>query len=233
MTTTDIASAAPDTLPSQRHVLAIHERMRQDLTRFLVAVETAREDDRRGRLRPLARWAQGFVHELHVHHGIEDGHIFPSLARRAPEVADVLTELEEDHHVVAGLLDRWGPAAAALAEPDAPFAPARDEVLTVVGTLRELLLPHLDIEDRVVFPLYGERFSAQEIAAEDARIKRSLPKAGLWFAVPWNVAAMPADERAHLLADAPWALRAVHRLCAPRFARLEAAAFGTGASPAT
>jgi hemerythrin-like domain-containing protein len=218
--------------PAARHVQAIHDQMRRDLTRYLSAVETSREDDRAGRLRPLARWAEGFVHELHVHHGIEDGTIFPSLAVRAPEVREVLTSLEEDHREVAGLLERWGPAARALAGRDVPFTAARDEAAGIVRSLRGLLMPHLDIEDHVVFPMYYERFSAAEVEEQDAAIKKSLPKTGLWFALPWNVAALPDEDREELRATAPWVLRALHRCYAPRYERLVAAAFAGVPEPA-
>jgi hypothetical protein len=204
---------------------AIHRKMRVDTRRYVIAVEAATDADRAGRLVPLARWAAGFGRELHLHHTVEDDHFFPALADRVPEVADVLAGLEDDHDVVAGILRRWGPAARDLADPTADFAVARAEVRDMAVELRDLLARHLDIEDAEIVPRFADAFTVEEIQALDDRVKRSLPKKGLAFALPWNVEALDPATRTELVASAPLVLRLLHRIHAPRFARLVAAAF--------
>ena len=214
-----------ETHADPNHVRYIHRQMRLDLTRYVRAVETARDADRAGRLRPLARWAVGFTRELHLHHTIEDLHFFPEIAARAPDVADVLAALEADHHEVAVLLERGAPAARELADPVVPFARTRDEVLEVAGRIRTILGPHLDTEDDEILPVVSERFTLEQYDELDQRVKRSLPKTGLSFAIPWNVGAMPEEERDALKASAPVALRMLYRLTNGRYERLVAAAF--------
>src|SRR5262245_4157708 len=123
--------------PDLTNYFAIHNGMRADTRRFVAAVAAARPDERSGRLRPLARWAKGFGHELHVHHTIEDDVIFPDLASRVATVRPILASLEDDHVTVARILDRWGPAAAELADPQFPFAESKDEVLGLAVELRD------------------------------------------------------------------------------------------------
>jgi hypothetical protein len=214
------------------HFLGIHRQMRIDTRRYVMAVETATPQDREGRLRPLAAWAVGFGRELELHHTIEDTHYFPAMAERLPDVAAVLDRLSGDHHVVDEILDRWTAAATDLADPDVPFEPAREEVLVMAVDLRDLLSRHLDVEDDLIVPRLRDAFTETELGELDERIKRSLPKKGLGFALPWNVAAMPDELRAEMLATAPWILRLLYRIHAPRFDRLVTAAFAGVPEPA-
>ena len=82
-----------------------------------------------------------------------------------------------------------------------PFEHAREEVLVMAVDLRDLLSRHLDIEDELIVPRLPDAFTEAELAELDERIKRSLPKKGLGFALPWNVAAMPAELRDEMMDD--------------------------------
>ncbi|MET0911488.1 MAG: hemerythrin domain-containing protein [Ilumatobacteraceae bacterium] len=217
MTETMSAAVAP--------FYAIHRKMRIDTRRYVLAVETATEADRSGRLVPLAKWAAGFGRELHLHHTVEDDHFFPALVERCPEAGDILAGLEHDHEVVARILKQWGPAARDLADPTVDFEMARAEVLALAVQLRDLLAEHLDIEDAQIVPRLDEAFTEAELEAIDARVKKSLPKKGLSFAVPWNVEALDPATRDELVRTAPFILRLLYRIHAPRFARLVDEAF--------
>ena len=151
MTETMSAAVAP--------FYAIHRKMRIDTRRYVIAVETATEADRSGRLVPLAKWAAGFGRELHLHHTVEDDHFFPALVERSPEAGEVLAGLEHDHEVVAGILKQWGPAARDLADPTVDFETAQAEVLALAVQLRDLLAEHLDIEDAQIVPRFDEAFT--------------------------------------------------------------------------
>jgi len=217
MTDTMSAAVAP--------FYAIHRKMRIDTRRYVTAVEAATEADRSGRLIPLAKWAAGFGRELHLHHTVEDDHFFPALVERSPEAGEVLAGLEHDHEIVAGILKQWGPAARDLADPTVDFGTARADVLALAVQLRDLLAEHLDIEDARIVPRFDEVFTEAELEAIDARVKKSLPKKGLSFAVPWNVEALDPATREELIGTAPFILRLLYRIHAPRFARLVDEAF--------
>ena len=215
-----------------RQLRSIHEQMRVDTRRAAAAVETATPDDRQGRLPAFARWAAGFGHELHVHHWVEDDHVFPALIARRPRMAHVIDGLSTDHEVVADILERWAPAAARLADPSAPFADAREEMLELATGLRDLLQRHLAIEDDLVVPEMSDAFTEAEMQAIIEPVMRSLPKRSLPFTVPWNIEALAPELRAEALAKAPAPLRVVYRLTVRRHRRLVAAAFAGVPTPA-
>jgi hemerythrin-like domain-containing protein len=228
MTDATMTHALPDIHhATAMHIVAIHRQMRIDTRRLVAAVETSTDLDRLGRLRPLARYALGFARELHLHHSIEDTHFFPAMTAAVPELTQVFDSLEDDHDIVAHVLDRWTPAVRRIVDTTAPFAPARAELLDLATTLRDLLATHLDIEDRLVVPRLLDTFTAAELEEVDARIKSSLPLRGLGFAIPWNVEAMPAEERLTMIRDAPMVLRVLYRANVGRFRRLADAAFGS------
>jgi hypothetical protein len=215
-----------------RQVLAIHEQMRIDTRRAAALVAAALPADREGRLRPFATWAVGFGQELHVHHWVEDDHLFPALVARRPDVAPVIDDLGADHEVVADILERWNPAVARLADPRAPFAEARAEMLELTTGLRDLLQRHLAIEDDQIVPVISSAFTEGEMQAIIEPVMRSLPKRSLPFTIPWNVEALPAEMRAEVLAQAPLPLRLIHRATVRRHRRLVAATFDGVAVPA-
>ena len=64
--------------------------------------------------------------------------------------------------------------------------------------LRDLLARHLDVEDTEIVPRFAEAFTVEEIEALDEHVKRSLPKKGLSFALPWNVEALDPATRGEL-----------------------------------
>ncbi|MCU1361672.1 MAG: hemerythrin [Ilumatobacteraceae bacterium] len=215
-----------DNAPDISHFFAIHRKMRIDTRMYVRAIETATEADRHGRLRPLARWARGFQHELAEHHFVEDEYFFPDMRRRVPAVATVLDGLEADHQVVDGLLLRWPVVAAQLVDAAVPFERAQREALDVARCLRDLLERHLAVEDNDVLPLYWQHYSIDEYATVSEMAIKNGKKKGLTFFVPWNVACTEGAARKQLLDAAPIALKLVWYMTRGRFARLERDAFG-------
>ena len=88
-----------------------------------------------------------------------------------------------------------------------------------------LLQTHLDIEDSEILPLFVRHYSARDWRALDRRVVQQIPKRGLGFAIPWNVAAVPAADRPTMIANGPFVLRCIYRMTKGRFARLVDAAF--------
>lgn len=214
-----------DTTPDLGFYFAIHRKMRSDIARAAVAVATATEDDRSGRLAPLARWVAGFTHEVVEHHFVEDRFFFPELRRRVPAVAGVLDDLDAEHHVLDDLLDRWPTVTAALADRRRPFGPAHAEAVEVTHGLADVLGPHLDREDADVLPLFWRHLSGSEYAELQQAAIDGGKKTGLGFVVPWNASCVEGAERDALLAQAGLPMRVLLRLTEGRHERLVAAAF--------
>jgi hemerythrin-like domain-containing protein len=220
------------TTPDLDHYYAMHNKMRIDLARFVAALQAIRQDSDPARVAALARWATGFAHELHLHHTVEDDVIFVDLAARVPAVNDLLVELGHDHDRVAELLRVSGLAAGRLADRRQSFEEARSTLLAISIELRDLLDRHLDIEDDDVLPLFAEHYTAAEYDALTQKAMKSLPKKGLFFSIPWNVAAQSPARREEMLAEAPGILRLIFRLANGRYQRLVATAFAEIPAPA-
>lgn len=214
-----------ETTPDLTHFFAIHRQMRIDTRRYAQAVETASVADRGGRLAPLARWAEGFGHELDEHHFVEDRFFFPELRQHVPSVGAVLDELDADHRIVDDILGRWTAVATRLADTRVAFEAAKDEAVTLAVGLRDLLQRHLDVEDNDVLPLYWRHYSVEEFGAVYGQAVKNGKKKGLGFVVPWNVYCLEPDARQALVDMAPLPLKAIWWATRARFRRLEAAAF--------
>jgi hemerythrin-like domain-containing protein len=213
--------------PDLSHFFAIHRKMRIDTRQYARAVETATVEDRRGRLEPLARWAKGFAFELDEHHYVEDHFFFPELRERIPSVGLVLDDLDADHRVVEDLLGRWTAVATRLADPRAPFGPAKEEAVEVAIGMRDLLQGHLDVEDHDVLPLYWRHYSAADYDAVYQQAVKNGKKKGLSFVVPWNVSCLEPEAQQVLVGMAPLPLKVFWLATKGRFVRLESAAFDT------
>jgi hemerythrin-like domain-containing protein len=203
---------------------AVHRKTRADLARYVRAVETAVELDRSTRLRPLARWARGFAHEL-VHHRIrEDEILFPALRDKVPAVDCVLGEIGVHQRAIDELLARWPAVAERLADPSVPFEPAKAEAVELAHALRDRVLRRFDLEDAEILPVLAANFGGAEYDALVARAERHRP--GRAFAIPWSVDAVEPGDRASLVARATPEVRLVWKLHQGRYERLVTAAFG-------
>ena len=87
---------------------------------------------------------------VHNHHGGEDGILFPLVRRDAPHLAPVVDRLEDDHRVVARLLDHVEAAVAQLEGPDT--TDAIGQVVDALDTLSNHLLEHLTREEQALRP---------------------------------------------------------------------------------
>jgi hemerythrin-like domain-containing protein len=212
--------------PDLTNYFAIHRKQVVDTRRYAAAVASAAESDRGGRLKPLARWAAGFAHELDHHHTVEDDIFFPDLRTRVASAGPVLDGLEADHVLVEGLLARWTPSARALADRRVPFGPAKDEALAVAVAVRDLLDRHLAVEDKDVLPLFWRHYTAAEYMALHERAVASQEKAGIAFTVPWFVSALDDEHVEEVRQTAPLPLKLLWYATRGRFARLERAALG-------
>jgi hypothetical protein len=202
---------------------AVHRKTRADLARYVRAVETAAELERPTRLRPLARWARGFSHEL-VHHRIrEDEILFPALRDRVPAIDSVLGDIRAHQHRIDELLARWPAVAERLADPSVPFEPAKAEAAELAHALQDAVLRRFDLEDAEILPVLAANFDGAEYDALVARAERHRP--GRAFAIPWSVDAVEPGDRASLIARATPEVRLVWKLHQGRYERLVTAAF--------
>jgi hemerythrin-like domain-containing protein len=113
-----------------------------------------------GRIEPaayaprLARLGSTLVGELEGHHGIEDSHYFPLLARLEPRLSRGFEILDADHVALDRHLAGFVAAAnAVLQAPEAARREAGARFLAPLGGLGRLIDRHLVDEEELVVPV--------------------------------------------------------------------------------
>jgi alkanesulfonate monooxygenase SsuD/methylene tetrahydromethanopterin reductase-like flavin-dependent oxidoreductase (luciferase family) len=155
----------PDQQAAGRHLVDVHDGLRAELERIRDLLEQVG----RGEADPVAvrslltrmtirqnNWAvgvhcQAYCRILTGHHTLEDRGIFPHLGRRNPQLDAVLHRLDEEHQVIADLLDQVDDTLVALVGAEDG---ALDRVRDAMDVLTDALLSHFAYEEReLVEPL--------------------------------------------------------------------------------
>ncbi len=139
---------------------AVHAMIRADLARVTLLADAtaggAASDEIRARLGELKSstilWQLKYgclrhCRFVHSHHGLEDRAIFPTLRAREPELEAVIDRLEADHRSVSDLLHAVEAATADLDREDGSIT-ARERLVESLNALGDVLLEHLDYEER-------------------------------------------------------------------------------------
>lgn len=121
-----------------------HHGFRRDLARFARALERIAAGNTSKAKAVSEEW-QKYRGTLHGHHESEDNGVFPSLASQHASMRATLERLGADHRRIDPLLERGDRAFSEL--------PRTDEAVSVIRELKELLDPHLALEEAEVIPL--------------------------------------------------------------------------------
>jgi len=120
-----------------------HHAFRRDLARFAVGLPKVEQGDT-SRVEALREEWQWFRGALHGHHESEDNGVFPSIAKDHESARVTIEGLSADHRRIDPLLARGDAAFTEL--------PKTEGAVAVVRELKELLDPHLAIEERELIP---------------------------------------------------------------------------------
>ncbi|SNS87086.1 hemerythrin domain-containing protein [Tropicimonas sediminicola] len=101
----------------------------------------------------VARLGSTLVGELHGHHGIEDAHYFPVLARKDPRITRGFDILDRDHHTLDDLLSRYVEAANRAIQADPGSTREIGRFLEETRGLEAMLSRHLIDEEELVVPI--------------------------------------------------------------------------------
>jgi hypothetical protein len=154
------------------------------------------------------------------HHREEDEFHWPLLVSRAPGAARLLALLEAEH-------TEMDPLVTVVRKRELP----RPERASAMFRLSELVLAHLEVEDRSVVPLLVVHVTAEEQRDSMARSRAKIPQADELRVLAMMLAAADEGERARMLAPLPgfvvtaWseqeapALSRIHRVLADVAAR--------------
>lgn len=91
-----------------------------------------------------------FCQALRFHHVSEDAHVFPTMARHHPDLADTFARLTEEHRTVARIQDELVTllAGVQIADPE--------RFRTELNAMTRELNDHLDFEEETIVPLLAE-----------------------------------------------------------------------------
>jgi hypothetical protein len=147
-----------------RHLVEVHDHLRGELAQLrelvgqvaegAVGVGEARSHINTMTMRQnnwtLGAYCESYCRVLTMHHTAEDALLFPQLRRNDPGLAPVVRRLEEEHHAIAGVLERIDSALVALAADPRRVGELRE----AVDILTDALLSHLSYEEhQLVEPL--------------------------------------------------------------------------------
>jgi iron-sulfur cluster repair protein YtfE (RIC family) len=145
---------------------------------------------------------------LQHHHEGEDELLFPLLAERVPDQAEMVHEVEAQHHdVVTAMASALEACAAWQAAPSPVSAETLAERL---DTLNETLQPHLDDEEGRIVPLAAQHLSQSEWDALGDNATQSIPRKMLPIAFGLITESLNPDDTAHMRSHLPPPVRMLY-----------------------
>ncbi|TQM57278.1 LLM class flavin-dependent oxidoreductase [Humibacillus xanthopallidus] len=172
----DDTAYTPAQQAAPQHLIDVHDHLRGELAqvrdvidqvrRGLLSVGQARSVINTMTMRQnswtLGAYCESYCRIVTGHHTLEDRSIFPHLRRRQPSLTHVIDRLEQEHHVIADVLEQVDEALVGMVGSDGYGTAGRealDELQRAVDLLTDTLLSHLAYEEReLVHPLAQHGF---------------------------------------------------------------------------
>jgi hemerythrin-like domain-containing protein len=160
----------------------VHNALRRDLTRAQDALAGRPYPDhtQRNAICAQLRWMLGF---LHRHHEYEDNHLYPMVRAANASAAAVIDDMAAEHDAVQGAITA---VSAALGRYE-QRSEARAELLAALGSLSDVLLPHLRREETEMMPVVSATITDQQWRdlEQEHNVKPLSPRdrafTGLWI----------------------------------------------------
>lgn len=171
------AAYSPGQQAAPQHLVDIHNGLRSELNQVRDIVDQVRRGHRSvGAARSVINtmtmrqnnWTLGAYCESYCrivtgHHTLEDRSIFPHLRRSEPGLGEVLGRLEDEHHVIADVIDRLDRALVAVVGTENSGEHGRqalEDLQAQVDLLTDTMLSHLAYEEReLIGPLARHGFT--------------------------------------------------------------------------
>lgn len=138
----------------------VHSALRRDLERSRMVLNDQPHPDGERR-RALASHLLWMMRFLHVHHHGEDIGFWPLVRAKNPAAGELLDTMEADHRRIAPAITALEEAAQAYRDDNS----AREQVLSALEHLTEVLLPHLQREELEMMPVVAASLTNAEYQA--------------------------------------------------------------------
>ena len=162
------------------------------------------------------------VDEIERHHQGEDNVGWPIIVASAGDAVD-LAPLTGDHEELDPLLHHLRAVMDSLVSEVGSHL-VLCELAAVLRDIRDLLVEHIDEEEREIFPIIRTYVSREDHHAWEAEMKKELPMGDAWFVCCWAAAAADPIERPALLKEAGVPFRIMYALTRRRYEKLHARA---------
>ena len=127
---------------------------------------------------------------LHHHHESEDELLYPLLLSRVPDQAATTEDVEHEHQLVRGALDKVSAGCAAWR--GRPTQENRDVLATAIADLKSVLQTHAKDEEDKVVPLAAVMLTQQEWDTIGDRAVASIPNK--WKPIAFGFLLEPLDD---------------------------------------
>jgi hemerythrin-like domain-containing protein len=142
---------------------------------------------------------------LHVHHHGEDELLWPVLVQRAPDEAEMVRQVADQHSEVETAVEQ----ARALVEAwrTQPDAAHGDALAAALERLTVTLTAHLDDEERLVVPLAAVTMTQDEWNAIGEHARASIPQEQIFLVFGMLLEPLDDDDRNFMLEPMPPEIR--------------------------
>ncbi len=151
---------------------------------------------------------------LHHHHAVEDELLYPLLAERVPEQAEMIKTVEAQHATVTGTIDAV--TAAGQEWRRSPSPDTAEGLAISLDQLNEVLQPHLDDEEQKVVPLAANHLTQTEWDAVGKTATADIPRPKMPIAFGLVMEPLNASEQALMKAHLPAPVRLLYPLLIDR-----------------
>lgn len=191
----------PDGPADTRMMGIVHDALRRDLTRLRGALTQAPcpTGDRKRALVEHIEWLMAFLHE---HHAGEDNGLYPMVRAKNPAAGALLDSMDDDHKHIDPAMAQFLDASRVWQRSDDDDV--RVKLIGALDALEEVLLPHLEREERDMMPVVSETISHAEWQRWDQQTNvksKAMPK--LAEEGNWLLDGLTGERREVLLHQVP------------------------------
>jgi hemerythrin-like domain-containing protein len=180
-------------------MFAVHQAITTALDSAPVLVDGTR--DRVDRAKVIASFYENVLEFLHVHHAGEDELIYPILEKRCVEEKAMLERIDSQHALLNEPMEQARASLAAWGEN--PSREGAENVVQKLGTVDEILRPHLSEEEDLVLPVASAWLSPEEWGQLPGHALQAFQGDKPWLAVGLIREQLTSEEQDAMLSRMP------------------------------
>ena len=186
-----------------------HDAIRKDVSRLqnvAERVESLNRDD----YSKISRWYDHHKFALTEHHHAEDNFFFPMISERTKDFENELKQFDQEHHQLDEQMEKMESLLNKLANDDG-VDQDKMELINAIREYNQLVINHLDKEEKIVEQTTTTHFTPVEILEKEAEFRTSMPQDKMARLMPWMVDAMDDKDRKFFFSMLPFVPRLLYK----------------------